>query len=466
MPYSLIIVGGGPAAIHILAEYGRQDQTDVPSSVIIIERSNRGPGGSAHSSSSKAFRVNMRTALHDIPGHVPFCDFLRLDGGTQDDPPTRFDLGRYVKHVAEEAERRLAAKGCPVRHVADIARNLTREDGAYRIDLEVGPSVTADVVILATGNEAPVVAEWTRSEVPQTSYDGGTDFALNISRSDEVLVKGTGPGGIDVARYLIEDLHIQNPVHLTSRGGLLSAVQTMNPISADLEAEANHVVARIVSSGSCTFLHLVGEAGAFLRRVDPGFDYERLARTPKSPLVQLQEDIEAAQKNGPRWRLALEALAVNAPALWQVLDNAGKAEMFRNDEWRRLYYTKRHAMQLSTALWLEQSLRGGLITVGLVKSTVPAHNRIVLATGPEYNVSKSQNPFLQKLLATGIAAPCMVNGEEIGGFATTNFQVGDAPRLFAMGALVRGQDFAVHSFPALARHARAIVAQLNGLKKG
>ena len=85
---------------------------------------------------------------------------------------------------------------------------------------------------------------------------------------------------------------------------------------------------------------------------------------------------------------------------------------------------------------------------------------IVLATGTEYCVTRSENPLIRQLLETGLARPCFAGDLEIGGLETTNLQLNGLPDVFAMGALVRGEDFAVHSFPALVRHAKSIVKTL------
>jgi uncharacterized NAD(P)/FAD-binding protein YdhS len=117
-------------------------------------------------------------------------------------------------------------------------------------------------------------------------------------------------------------------------------------------------------------------------------------------------------------------------------------------------------MPLATAEWLERQLTSGRVTLISNQSVCPFHSRIVVATGPEFRVTKSRNPLLRYLLDSGQARPDMAGNTELGGLAMTNFQIDGLPRVFGMGALARGQSFAVHSFPALVGHAKAIVDQL------
>jgi uncharacterized NAD(P)/FAD-binding protein YdhS len=118
-------------------------------------------------------------------------------------------------------------------------------------------------------------------------------------------------------------------------------------------------------------------------------------------------------------------------------------------------------MPLSTAEWLEKRLTDGRVIISSTATEVPSHTRIVVATGLEYRLTKSHNPLLRYLLNSGQARPSMAGATELGGFAMTNFQIDNLPGVFGMGALARGQYFAVHSFPALAAHAKAIVDQIS-----
>ena len=99
-----------------------------------------------------------------------------------------------------------------------------------------------------------------------------------------------------------------------------------------------------------------------------------------------------------------------------------------------------------------------------MKDEVPDHDCIVAATGPEYRVSRTANPLLRNLLASRFAIPYEIEGFELGGLRTDGFSVVGHPNVYAMGALVRGEDFSVHSFPALRRHAAEIIDYLSHVR--
>jgi hypothetical protein len=183
-------------------------------------------------------------------------------------------------------------------------------------------------------------------------------------------------------------------------------------------------------------------------------------REPQSadPLVQLSIEIDNARSDGSAWRLALEAIGRHAPAIWRLFPEYEKATFAKSD-WLRLYYVKRHAMQMGTALWLQKMIKSKRIVVGLPPPG--AFDRLVVATGPEYRSSQTTNPLIRAVIDSGIGRPCFAaDGTELGGLKTANLQLVGARGIWAMGALVRGEEFAVHSYPALARHARIIVGQL------
>jgi hypothetical protein len=64
------------------------------------------------------------------------------------------------------------------------------------------------------------------------------------------------------------------------------------------------------------------------------------------------------------------------------------------------------------------------------------------------------------LIGTGLATPYKVGGREIGGFDTKGLELKGLPGVFAMGAAVRGEWYAVHSFPALAQHTGIIADKI------
>ncbi len=462
----VVLPGGGPACVHLLAELAQTGAGRRIERVTVLDPRSPSEGGTPHSDPSPAFRVNMRNSLHDIPGYLGFEAFLTAHGGAEWNPPLRGDLGRYTAFVAEEARRRLRAQGCEVVRVEAAAVAVHKRNDRYMVEDSLGGLTEGGRLVLATGHEPPPAPPDVVGSRGLSFYTGDSSFARKISPSDRVGVLGTGPGAIDVARFLIEEAGVEQPVTLHSRNGLLSAVQTEHGADEEVLREMERIVRELEGAGGAVALEEVAARfGGFLRSVDPAFDYEAIERegSEGGGLALLSRDIEAARAGGPAWRLGLEAIGQYAPRIWRLIGPEQQARLLRHPAWMRLYYTKRHAMQMGTAVWLAERMREGRIEVLRAEAGgdgLRGYDRVVVATGPEYRASLTRNPLLRQMLSTGLARPCRSDdGFELGGLQTRDYQLADAPGIWAMGSLVRGEDFAVHAYPALARHARAIVAQ-------
>ncbi|HEX6369801.1 MAG TPA: FAD/NAD(P)-binding protein [Longimicrobium sp.] len=481
----VVLVGGGPAAVHFLAEINHRTSLGCRldfGSVVVVDPKIRPDGGTPHSDVSRSFRVNMATSRHNIVGLPAFTAYLTQFGGAMEDPPLRTDLGGYLGFAKQRLTDELGQAGYHIEFCRAGAEALYRTSNGYEVALSDGRSLTANYVVLATGHAAPTIPPNVKTPdgayVGVSVFDGGSAFAQHIEPHHNVLVMGTGPSGIDVARFLIDELHIAGRVDIVSRTGRLSAVQTDSPPPAALVEQVDEAVTRLSHKAPVSLSAVWQELHAILSIYSSGFDPFSLRRTPTVPLAHLAELIAHAQEGGPAWRHVVEEIGVRASDLWRLLAPAAKVEFLK--EWERDYYLARHAMQLGTARWLGAQLALGRIGVGQLKSDVVVgdkviranvsflpgapvevrYDRLVIATGPEYRVSRTKNPIIRQMLERSLAWPGTADGVELGGFETTEMQVAGLPGVFAMGALVRGEDFAVHSFPALARHARLIINQL------
>jgi uncharacterized NAD(P)/FAD-binding protein YdhS len=232
MTTEMAVVGRAAAYVHLIAAESlavRQNNAKPPNSIATIDIRPHGMGGSAHSDHSRCFRTNMRLGLHDIPGAIPLVDYIRLCGNSLDETQPRSVLAGYLSTFEHCAVTHLESVGCHVKHLTGRAASLDLTGNGYQIRLADGRAVQANTVVLATGTEAPSIPDRLPSNAPVTEYDGGSRFARSVSSADKVMVLGLGPGAIDVARYLVEELNIEAPVCLRSRKGLLSSVQTVEP---------------------------------------------------------------------------------------------------------------------------------------------------------------------------------------------------------------------------------------------
>ncbi len=412
----------------------------------------------------------MRLSLHSVPGQVGFEAYLSQIGASQFDPPLRSDLGRYTSHVAENAIAQLRKLGCKVHRVlaSAVAVHPIGNVPGYVVRDANGGSWPATHVILATGHQPPSLpAAFAKVDPARISfYTGDTAFANRIAPNDKVLVIGTGPGGIDVARHLLQEHGVAGPIHIRSRHGLLSAVQTPDPVAPELVREVGAILTGLERSGVSPTLELLGaKLLPLLQRASPGWNFQEFVEraTSVDPLVQLNQDIAEAAEGGPAWRMVVEAVGSHATRIWKWLGPVQQERFMteQNGQFQRLYYTKRHAMLAGSARWLADRLAEGSVTVGSTSAGLPAYDKIVIATGPEYRISKTTNPVIRQMLDSGLARPCHAPSGELGGLWTQDCQLRTAPGIFAMGSVLRSEFYAVHGYPALDLHARIILAQLS-----
>ncbi len=300
-------------------------------------------------------------------------------------------------------------------------------------------------------------------------YDGSLSFADKIKSGSRIGIVGIGPGGVDSARYCAECLEPAKPVDLFSRNGRLSKVQTINSPDTSFDAKIEAIVLVLEASRPVRLQKVAALFAPVFKKADPLFDYKKVTRHRRNVLAALLDDIQAALANGPPYRHVLEAIGARAPRIWRCLSPESK-ELFRK-RYLRLYYVFRHAMPIEAARWLARNLEDGTVRVsrllkpiaitpeGLVAvigrlpggHTLRTYDHIVIATGPEWDLKKGGGKLIQQLLRDGLAT-----ADPMGGFTTSNFELSLSPGLFAMGGNVRGEDFAVHSLPALVRHAKGI----------
>jgi uncharacterized NAD(P)/FAD-binding protein YdhS len=301
-------------------------------------------------------------------------------------------------------------------------------------------------------------------------YDGSLRFADRLDRGARIVIVGTGPGAIDCARYCVERDLSPFQIDLISSHGWLSRVQTKNLPDAAYEAPVENVVRRFERVGRVS---LAEAAAAFLpvfTAADPTFDFVRLAMAVEDPLETLRLDVEQARRDRPQYRHVLEAIGTRMPRIWRCLSDADQ-ELFDKTH-KRLYYTFRHAMPIETGEWLIARLEAGALRIArepvwTARETdmlaeaffMPGgrqqvrYEHVVVATGPQWDLCESATPLQEHLLRSGLAKK-----HKRGGFETVNFELANSPNIFGMGGQVRGEDFAVHSLPALVRHAAAIEA--------
>lgn len=206
--FTVAIVGGGfcgtMVAVHLL-------KANLPLSVILINSGYPLSKGLAYSSYSHKHLLNVRaknmSAFPDRPGH--FTDWIKqhenfrvIDQVTLPDMfLPRNIYGQYLKDIFENAIRK-KSENVSISFVHDEAIDIDIKDSQAQIYFSVSPSVTADAVVLATGNHLP-----TNPVIENPSFYSSKNYFANpwlheaVNHPDqnkEILIIGNGLTMADV----------------------------------------------------------------------------------------------------------------------------------------------------------------------------------------------------------------------------------------------------------------------------
>lgn len=208
---SVAIVGGGFSGAMLAA---RLAEAGVGS--VLINRNAEFGLGVAYSTPFEGHLLNVRSgrmsALADQPDHlVRWLEANAPDYADPDGFAPRKIFGRYVQ--ARLAEVEAAHPGRIERVVGEVAAVET--DGVVLSD---GRRITADAVVLTTGNPAPKTASGGSARVLSDPWAPGA--LATIGAEDDVLIVGTGLTMVDMLQAL-EGQGWRGRAHALSRRGLL-----------------------------------------------------------------------------------------------------------------------------------------------------------------------------------------------------------------------------------------------------
>jgi uncharacterized NAD(P)/FAD-binding protein YdhS len=226
-PLRLAIVGGGftgaALAIHALTSATQ------PLSVDVIEPSAKLGRGAAYGTTNVDHRINVpsdRMSLFSSdPTHFPrwLFDKKWLPDHESVDPLGRcFVPGNafaaYSENVLAQTVR--SATPAALRHRRTRAITRTRENGAFRVELGDGTSLQADRVAICTGYApgAPCPVREGAARHPRFIANPWAPASpAGTSRSDSVLIVGTGLTMVDVVATLARVNHQGNVVAVSPR---------------------------------------------------------------------------------------------------------------------------------------------------------------------------------------------------------------------------------------------------------
>ncbi len=452
--FKLVICGGGPAAIMVLQAL--QQRASTPVDVTILEPRARLGVGVAYSTNCPSHLLNTRAcnmSITDDPDD--FVNWLRVARPRRVLNWTREDFAPR-SYFADYLQTRLAqiraAGGSRVTWLHSSVDSVTPHSRlpGWEVVPAHGDPIHADVVLLATGNEAPrpIGAQLPPSAqrlIIEDPWD--VEQKAAIAPEAPVLLAGTSLTAVDIINELLHRRH-RGPIIAVSRRGLLP--RPHGP----------------VASASEGFVHALPSS---LREV-----------------VRFVRALSANDARGDKWRRAFTELRGIAPSLWRGWTVAERKRFLRHI--RPFWDAHRHRLAPRVHAKVTRAIESGQVKIlrgriediehhplrAALNVTVRHADSIrtleaawiVNCTGPEPDPARSTNPLLQSLLGDGLARPDALGlGLAVDSESRVVASSGSAhASLFALGNLTRGTRWEVTAVPEIREQANAVVRRVLALR--
>jgi uncharacterized NAD(P)/FAD-binding protein YdhS len=442
--HAIAVIGAGASgtllALHLLR------RTPLGTRVTLIERNAPFGPGLAYATGTAGHLLNVpagrMSAFVDQPRH--FLDWLErqsaqlLDGvqPTEASFVPRRLYGAYLRHLLN---RELQNPALDLVH-----DNVTAIDGAV-LRLASGRTISADLVVLATGNDRPAspcdaVAVSTSPCWRSDPWAPDAFSALDVHAP--VLLIGTGLTMVDAVITLLDRGHA-GPIDAVSRRGLLPRPHGSGAPVPPLQAKLP---------------------------------------TGLRELTRLVRRQTAA--SGDAWRGVIDALRPFTQEIWQSLSIEDRRRFLRH--LRPWWDVNRHRMPPSVAARVDAARASGQLRIhaGRIKAFTASERGIgvqlrlrdgrtqmlrvagvVNCSGPCADVSRSGDPLLGALLRDGLARP---DACRFGLDATTTGALRGrdgtvSQTLFALGPLTRGALWEITAIPEIRRQCEVLALHLSEL---
>jgi uncharacterized NAD(P)/FAD-binding protein YdhS len=427
-PLRLVICAGGASAILLLAAL--KERVSRPIAVTIIEPREQLGAGVAYSTACPAHLLNTRACNMSV--NVDPEDFAG-----------RQHFGAYLR--ARLAQIR-CAPNIHQRWLRSAAVSLAARGHGWEVVPAHGEPVFADIVVLATGNEAPRtigadLAPQVKARILNNPWQ--EDRKKEIASAASVLIAGTGLTAVDVVVELLERRHV-GPIFAFSRHGLLP--------------RAHGAVVAVPEDCRSAF---PASLCAIVKRV---------------------RELSVDDPRGERWRGVMTELRSLAPALWTAWDLPERRRFLRRV--RPFWDVHRHRLAPSVHANLSRAIVRGQLRIvrgrlaalehdvarDCLRATVRyAHGQRLLegavlinCTGPETHPLKVANRLLRSLIADGVARPDALQlGLATDQHSRVVSREGTVQRsLYALGTLARGRQWELTAVPEIRAQAQQLAREI------
>jgi uncharacterized NAD(P)/FAD-binding protein YdhS len=452
MRKSFVIVGAGFSGTVLAANLLRNPPAG-GADIALIERRAVIGRGLAYAEHDFPYLLNVPASRSSADPRDPlqFLRFAkkRLPNISGEDYLPRALYGDYLQDLLLQAERGARA---------DV--RLQRVFGEVTAILEIGgrlaaqipgrPSVAADAVILALGNPSTALPRWAEELRDHAGFrQDPRDLPKTLSAEQSVLIVGNGLTMADAASALSRDPDRVPTMHTISRRGLMPKPQSV--------------------------FHVDAAHGGGVPLLSKAHSLRQLLRACRD----LARDVE---RMGGDWREAIAFIRAQAPAIWRRMPNAERRRFVRHVQVH--WDIHRHRMPPQLTERMETLRRSGKLNIGagsiekvVAKDTclrvswrprgghATAHmtvDMVVNATGPNYNIERSQDPLINSLRSAGLVTPDSLNlGIRTAQFGACVDAAGHiSERLFYLGPMLRAEHLDATAAAELSVHAEALAAHL------
>jgi uncharacterized NAD(P)/FAD-binding protein YdhS len=434
----IAIVGAGFSGAALAANLLKRGRA--APDVVLVERRQRFGPGLAYGGGDAGHLLNVRAgnlgAFADKPDH-----FARWLGGdpTRFVPRTRF--GKYIEHVLSRASS--GWFGPKLTRVRDSVVACRCSGDGWVLALESGKSISADAVVLATGNPPPI-APGVFEQNGAPLIDPWDSAALARLPAGDVLLLGAGLTMVDVAVSLAKRRR-KGVIYAISRRGLAPRGHLSNPAPATPAALDLPVQ--------------LSEA-----------------------LLAFRREQRERVKRGEPWQYSIDRLRARTPELWQRLPLDAQLRFLRH--LRVWWDVHRHRAAPEVAARVAELQSAGRLKVlaGEI-SSVEQEGRVfhlqhrqrgsfsrhkfdvvgvVNCTGAALDPWLSTDPFVRQLLDEGIARahPNGLGFDVDPDGRVLSAEGATQDNLFALGPVTQGAFWESTAVPEIRVRAAAIAMML------
>jgi uncharacterized NAD(P)/FAD-binding protein YdhS len=445
----VIIIGGGASGTLLAVQLLRDPSAHVR--VSLVEKGQQPGLGLAYSTSNPSHLLNVRaanmSAFADDPDH--FVRWLATDRAAGElHCADRFCFaprkiyGRYIGSLLEPFLPR-EGRTSRLRIVRRECTGVTETVAGVEAVFDDGTRLTADIAVLATGNEPSRAA--CQAGSAQNPWDAAA--REQIPKDGRVLILGTGLTMVDTVLSLVQAGHI-GPIVAVSRRGSLPHMH-------------RDVAATPINAGELPF----------------GTDVAHLLRW-------LRTRAEQTQARGGDWRSVVDGLRPFISDIWRTLPAPERRRFMRHA--RPWWDIHRHRMAPEVATRIVQTLAEGQLNIiaGKITSVVAkdadttVHYRrrgatqieamqvaaTLDCTGISSSPRHSSNPLVRDLLSRGTTRPDPLElGLDVTESCALINQSGFASqRLFAVGPITRGRFWEIMAVPDIRVQCANLAAAISG----